>query len=111
MLMTLHIEGRISWALAISPDFCKHSCRLLVGLMEVVRRGVWLVLRVEYACTESTAGLFGVLDDGDWDSGAATVQQLPLLPSVILQTTDDGEGEDGGRKNYSISNKALNVYE
>jgi len=109
--LIFNFVGRISWALAISPDFCKHSCRLLVGLMEVVRRGVWLVLRVEYACTESTAGLFGVLDDGDWDSGAATVQQLPLLPSVILQTTDDGDGEDGGRKNYSISNKALNVYE
>ena len=52
-----------------------------------------------------------MLDDGDWDSGASTVQQLPLMPSVILQTTGEEEGAAGGRQNYSISNKAINVYE
>jgi len=74
-----------------------------------------LVLRVEYACTESSAGLFGVLDDGVWDSGAATVQQLPLLPSVILRKPDDdGDSTTGSgrRANYnSIINNAVNVYE
>ena len=47
--LIFNLFGRISWALAISPEFCRHSCRLLVGLLEIVRRGIWLVLRVEYA--------------------------------------------------------------
>jgi len=42
--------GRISWSLAISPRFCTASCRLTVGLLEILRRGLWLVLRVEWEC-------------------------------------------------------------
>lgn len=42
-----------------------------------------MVLRVEYACTESSAGLFGVLDDGVWDSGT----DGSSLPSKTCDTT------------------------
>eukprot|EP00040_Diaphanoeca_grandis_P017143 m.89061 g.89061 ORF g.89061 m.89061 type:complete len:503 (+) comp26257_c0_seq6:406-1914(+) len=44
-----NLFGRVSWALAISPQFCNSTCRLVLGLFEMLRRGVWLVLRVEYA--------------------------------------------------------------
>jgi hypothetical protein len=40
--------GRISWALAISPRFCDSACRLVFGLVEIIRRGLWIVIRVEW---------------------------------------------------------------
>lgn len=54
-------------------------------------------------------------DDVMQHQGAATVQQLPLLPSVILRKPDDdGDSTTGSgrRANYnSIINNAVNVYE
>ena len=39
--------GRISWALAISPGFCRASCSLMLGLVEILRRSQWSVYRME----------------------------------------------------------------
>lgn len=41
-----NLLGRVSWALAISPNFCNESCTLGLGIVELVRRSQWLVFRV-----------------------------------------------------------------
>jgi hypothetical protein len=74
-VVLFNLCGRISWSLAISPHFCQHACRVVVGLVEIIRRGVWIVFRLEFACTESPAALFGVFDSSELKSDS---QELSL---------------------------------
>ena len=47
--LAFNFVGRIAWSIAISPAFCEADCTLGLGLLEVVRRCVWLLIRVEWA--------------------------------------------------------------
>lgn len=42
-----NLLGRISWTLAISTEFCGNSCTLAQGIIEIIRRGQWLIFRQE----------------------------------------------------------------
>jgi hypothetical protein len=43
--MATNLMGRASWALAISPSFCDEPCTLGLSVVELLRRGQWLVYR------------------------------------------------------------------
>lgn len=46
--MAMNLAARISWSLAISPHWCgADRCALASGLLEMLRRAVWTLLRVE----------------------------------------------------------------
>lgn len=58
--MLTNLLGRVSWALAISPNFCGESCSLSLSIIEIIRRAQWLVYRVgEY---KGQRGRLWVLD-------------------------------------------------
>lgn len=62
--------GRISWSLGISSHFCDSSCMLLLGVLEILRRAVWVSESLRPVCvcargviarereTERNAGVF-----------------------------------------------------
>lgn len=69
--MTFNIFGRVAWSIAISPAFCGSDCTLVLGLVEVVRRSIWLLLRVELQFIDS---------HGDMGSSVGDDVDLLVLP-------------------------------
>ena len=55
--MVVNLFGRVSWSLAISTNFCNDQCRLLLSMVEIVRRCGWLVLRLEAPWTLRAAAI------------------------------------------------------
>ena len=45
--LAFNLVGRTSWGVAISPHLSNGACSLLLGLVELVRRSVWTLFRVE----------------------------------------------------------------
>ncbi len=45
--MVLNLIGRTIWSLAISPHYCLLGCTLTFGIVEIIRRSIWIVFRVE----------------------------------------------------------------
>lgn len=82
-VLVFNFLGRISWSLAISPQFCNHSCRLACSLLEIVRRGVWLVFRVEYEFTMRSESLSAARGGGIQAMGgrSSSVEFVPLIAS------------------------------
>lgn len=70
-----NLFGRVTWSLAISPHYCDASCSLLLGIVEVVRRSIWLVFRAEQQKLKLALA----------QSASAASLTQPLLP--------DGEGK------------------
>lgn len=57
-----NLIGRVVWSLAISPHFCDSSCKLSIRLLEMIRRGVWMVIRMEFECQSVDAVLLEMFD-------------------------------------------------
>ena len=45
--VAFNLVGRTTWGLAISPHVCEGACVLSLGIVELVRRAAWTLLRVE----------------------------------------------------------------
>ena len=57
--LAFNFVGRIAWSIAISPAFCRADCTLGLGLLEVIRRSIWLLIRVEWAYIGTTSAVEG----------------------------------------------------
>jgi hypothetical protein len=84
--IVFNLFTRASWSLAISQNFCRQSCSLLLGLCEVLRRGMWAVLRIELQALRGHAAAEVVLYRPTGAFVAAKELNEPLLP--------DGEEEN-----------------
>lgn len=66
--------ARISWSLAVSPAFCNAGCVLGLGVLEMLRRTLWILIRVELAFiegpTHATAQGKNDIEDEEEDEGA-----------------------------------------
>ena len=53
--MVLNLLGRVSWSVAVSPAFCTADCTLTLELLEIFRRCMWLLFRVEHEFIETSS--------------------------------------------------------
>lgn len=47
--LVFNLFGRVAWSIAISPDYCQADCVLALGLLEMIRRALWILIRLENA--------------------------------------------------------------
>jgi len=61
--LVFNFFGRVAWSIAISPAFCSADCVLGLGLLEMVRRALWILLRIENAYISNDTPIISELGD------------------------------------------------
>lgn len=72
--LVFNLFGRVAWSIAISPAFCTADCVLGLGLLEMIRRSLWILLRLETAYIKTDTPIFTELGE--------ITQASPLLSLV-----------------------------
>eukprot|EP00037_Helgoeca_nana_P026272 m.295642 g.295642 ORF g.295642 m.295642 type:complete len:374 (-) comp27181_c2_seq3:321-1442(-) len=61
--LVFNLFGRVAWSIAISPAFCTADCVLGLGLLEMIRRSLWILLRLETAYIKTDTPIFTELGE------------------------------------------------
>ena len=82
---------RASGSFAISQNICQQSCSLTLGLCEILRRGMWTVLRVEHQALRGSTTVDVVLYQAPSAGSSASVfplQGAAALAEPLLSASD-----------------------